>query len=78
MFNVTSKAKAKLVKNNKLQTVRLVVAFNVYDTDARGQWKFPVQSKCDYVSGDIQPDEVFVALDMAKQHLSTQDVELVA
>ena len=78
MFNaLTSKAKAKLVKNKKLQTLRLIVAFNVYETNAKGDWKFPVQKKCDYVSGDLLPEDVFTALDVAKKQLRTDNVELV-
>jgi hypothetical protein len=77
MFNAQLvKAKAKLIKNAKLKTLRLVVAFNVYETNAKGELKFPVQSKCAYVSGDLQIDDVFNALACAKQAIRA-DIELV-
>lgn len=70
------KAKAKLVKNAKLKTLRLVVAFNVYETNAKGQYKFPVQSKCAYVSGDLNVSDVFNALEAAKSAVRA-DIVLV-
>lgn len=70
------KAKAKLIENRKLGTVRLVVAFNVYETKKNGRWKFPVSKRCDYVSGDLLMEDVFYALECAKQTLRAE-VELV-
>ena len=53
-------AKAKLVYNKKLQSYKLVVAFNAhkqFKKDKYGNEKvvyaFPTQAKCAYVSGDI-------------------------
>jgi hypothetical protein len=66
MFNTLVKAKAKLVRNKKLDTLRLIVAFNVYETNKNGAYKFPVTNKCAYVSGDLNADEVFTALERAK------------
>jgi hypothetical protein len=67
MFNAQIvKAKAKLIKNKKLDTLRLVVAFNVYETNKNGNYKFPVQSKCAYVSGDLDASDVYNALERAK------------
>jgi hypothetical protein len=78
MFNaLATKAKAKLVKNAKLKTLRLIVAFNVYETNAKGEWKFPVSKKCDYVSGDLQEEDIFNALNYAKKQLRTDNIELV-
>ena len=74
---LATKAKAKLVKNSKLKTLRLIVAFNVYETNAKGEWKFPVNKKCDYVSGDLLEDDVFNAINTAKQVLRTNNIELV-
>jgi len=57
MFNTL--AHAKLVFNKKLQSYKLVVAFNTHKTTVkRGtteevKYLFPVQSKCAYVSGDL-------------------------
>jgi hypothetical protein len=67
MFNNTVTAKAKLIKNKKLDTLRLVVAFNVYELTAKGAYKFPVQAKCAYVSGDLDATDVLNALDAAKR-----------
>jgi len=78
MFNaLATKARAKLVKNAKLKTLRLVVAFNVTETNAKGESKFPVSKKCDYVSGDLQAEDVLNAINTAKQVLRTNNIELV-
>ena len=79
MYNTL--AKAKLVKNAKLNLYKLVVAFNVYETKKQFNavvYKFPVQKKCDYVSGDITIDDVANTLQKAKQALRTNNIELVA
>lgn len=79
MFN--TQAKAKLVKNNKLNLYKLVVAFNVYETKRQFNsvvYKFPVQSKCDFVSGDIDITDVDFALAQAQKHLRTNNIVLVA
>ena len=67
MLNNTVTANAKLVKNAKLKTLRLIVAFNVYELTAKGAYKFPVASKCAYTSGDLDANDVFNALDAAKR-----------
>lgn len=76
MFKTLVKAKAKLVRNKKLDTLRLIVAFNVYETNKNGQYKFPITNKCAYVSGDLQQDDVFNALNAAKKAISA-DIVLV-
>lgn len=76
MFTNTVTAKAKLVKNAKLKTLRLVVAFNVYELTAKGAYKFPVQSKCAYVSGDLDANDVLNAIDAAKRAVRA-DIVLV-
>ncbi len=76
MFSTLVKAKAKLIKNKKLQTLRLIVAFNVYETNAKGELKFPVQSKCAYVSGDLSAEDVVYAIDCARNTVRA-DIELV-
>jgi hypothetical protein len=74
---LATKARAKLVKNAKLKTLRLIVAFNVYETNKKGEYKFPVSKKCDYVSGDLQVDDVFNAINNAKKVLRTDNIEFV-
>jgi hypothetical protein len=74
MFNTLVKAKAKLIKNKKLDTLRLVVAFNVYELTAKGAYKFPVQAKCAYVSGDLDANDVFNALENAKRAIRAEIV----
>jgi len=77
MFNAQLvKAKAKVIKNAKLKTLRLIVAFNVYERNAKGEYKFPVQSKCAYVSGDLQAGDVLNAVERAKQDIGA-DIEFV-
>jgi hypothetical protein len=70
------KAKAKLIKNKKLNTLRLIVAFNVYEKTDKGEYKFPVQAKCAYVSGDLQAEDVLSTLEYAK-HTVRAEIELV-
>ena len=77
MFKLSTLAKAKLIKNKKLDTLRLIVAFNVYETNSKGEYKFPVHKKCDFVSGDLQRDEVLTAIAQAKTTLRTDNIELV-
>lgn len=71
-------AKAKLVKNAKLNTLRLVVAFNVTQVNSKGQYVFPVSKKCAYVSGDLLDDgDVLRALAQAQDELATTNIVLV-
>ena len=73
-------AKAKLIYNKKLQMYKLVCAFNVTETKKQFNKvvnKFPVQAKCDYVSGDLHFTEVASALKLAEKHLRTSNIQLV-
>lgn len=46
-------AKAKLIYNKEKETYKIIIAFNVTEKNKNGKFKFPVQKKCNYVSGDI-------------------------
>jgi hypothetical protein len=46
-------AKAKLVYVKNKETYKIVIAFNVTETNKNGTFKFPAQNKCNFVSGDI-------------------------
>jgi hypothetical protein len=48
-------AYAKLVYNKKLNAYKMQIAFNVHKELVGTNYKmrFPVQSKCNYVSGDL-------------------------
>jgi hypothetical protein len=70
-------AKAKIIKNKKLDTMRLIVAFNVTQTNKKGDYMFPVSKKCDYVSGDLQQEDVLNAINAAKQVLRTNNIVIV-
>lgn len=70
-------ARARLVKNARLNTLRLVVAFNVFEVKQNGGFKFPVQKKCDYVSGDLTEAEVPAVLEHAARVLRTNNIQLV-
>jgi hypothetical protein len=74
MFATLVKAKAKFIKNKKLDTMRLIVAFNVYETNSKGELKFPQQSKCAYVSGDLQAEDVMQALAHAQSAIRAEIV----
>jgi hypothetical protein len=81
MFKFNTQAKAKLVHNKKLGLYKLVVAFNVYETRKQFDavvYKFPVQAKCDFVSGDIAITELGDALKQAEAALRTNNITLVA
>jgi hypothetical protein len=77
-------AKAKLVFNKKLQTYKLVCAFNVYETTKQFDktvYKFPVQKKCDFVSGDINKEtlhtDLLRVLSTASKVLRTNNIQIV-
>lgn len=77
---VNTPAKAKLIFNKKLGTVKVVVAFNVHKKINKNNelvHAFPVQAKCAYVSGDLQPTEVLQALQNASQMLNTSNIQVV-
>jgi hypothetical protein len=78
---VNTPAKAKIVYNKKLGTVKVVVAFNVHKKiNNKGELvhAFPVQTKCAYVSGDINFADVNTTLAKAMHTLNTNNVEVVA
>ena len=74
-------ARAKLMFNKDKETYTIVVAFNVTETNAKGQLKFPTRKKCDFVSGEfvyetLQNDKERI-LTIAKQQLRTDYIEFV-
>ena len=78
---VNTPAKAKLVFNKKLGTVKVVVAFNVhkkYNNKNELVHAFPVQAKCAYVSGDVNAEEVLNVIATASKTLNTNNIEIVA
>jgi hypothetical protein len=75
-------AKAKLQFNKKLKTYKLICAFNVYEKQKRFSednlvYKFPVQKKCDYVSGDITLEDLPRVLATASKVLRTNNIVIV-
>lgn len=77
---VNTPAKAKLIFNKKLGTVKVVVAFNVHKkVNNKGELvhAFPVQQKCAYVSGDINPTEVLQTLHNAAKVIRSTNIQLV-
>jgi hypothetical protein len=77
---VNTPAKAKVIFNKKLGTVKVVVAFNVhkkYNNNGELVNAFPVQAKCAYVSGDVAQTEVLNVLHNASRLLNTTNIELV-
>lgn len=53
-------AYAKLVYNKKLNSYKMQIAFNVHKKLVGTVYKhtFPVQSKCNYVSGDLPAENL--------------------
>ena len=77
-------AKAKLVYNKKLQSYKLIVAFNAHKTikpNGDVKYAFPTQAKCAYVSGDLLADnlqnELATVLPTVYATLRTNSVEFV-
>ena len=74
-------ARAVLRYNKQRQLYKLLVAFNVTEKTDCGRYRFPAQSKCDFVSGDfvyetLQQDLGRI-LDTARAALRTERIELV-
>ena len=76
-MQIVSTAKYKLVVNKKLDTVRIVCAFNVFNQlNDQGEvvTRFPSQAKCAYVSGDLQPEDVEPTLALIARSLNANVV----
>jgi hypothetical protein len=77
---VNTPAKAKLIFNKKLGTVKVIVAFNVHKKLNKNDelvYAFPTQKDCAYVSGDLNPAEVLNAVQKASKTLNTKNIEIV-
>jgi len=76
-------AYAKLVYNKKLNAYKVQIAFNVHKKLVGTSYKysFPVQSKCNYVSGDLLAEdlqnEVQRTVAYAQQNLRTTQIVFV-
>lgn len=81
MFTSNNVARVKLVvtKNLKDNKYRLVCAFNVTETfinfSGTESFKFPIQKKCNYVSGDFHISNLDREIARAKRHLRTERLE---
>ena len=73
MFNTI--AKARLTFNKKLKMYKLVCAFNVTQRNVKtGALMFPVQKKCDFVSGDFAYEDLQKELALAEKVLRTNNI----
>ena len=76
-------AYAKLVYNKKLNAYKMQIAFNVHKELVGTNYKmrFPVQAKCNYVSGDLLAEnleaEVQRTIATAQKVLRTHNIVLV-
>jgi hypothetical protein len=76
-------AYAKLVYNKKLNAYKMQIAFNVHKelVGTNYKFKFPVQSKCNYVSGDLLAEdlqtEVQRTIVTAQKSLRTNNIVFV-
>ena len=74
-------AKARLVYYKEKGTYKIVIAFNVYETQVSGKFKFPPQRRCDYVSGDLNyatlEADIERVVALAKTSLSTDNIIFV-
>lgn len=69
-------ARAKLVKIKKTGLFKLVCAFNITETNINGKYKFPVESKCPFVSGHIDITDLPRVMQQAAEVLRTRNIEL--
>ena len=74
-------ARAVLRYNKQKQVYKLLVAFNVTERDNNGNFKFPVQQKCNFVSGDLNyatlQQDLQRTLQQAQQVLRTNNIQIV-
>jgi hypothetical protein len=70
-MQVVNTLKAKIVVNKKLNTVRIICAYNVYDN------KFPSQRNCAYVTGDITREDIPATLERINK-LMGSDIQTLA
>jgi hypothetical protein len=76
-------AYAKLVYNKKLNSYKMQIAFNVHKqlVGTAYKHKFPVQAKCNYVSGDLLAEnieaEVQRTVAFAQRTLRTTQIVIV-
>jgi hypothetical protein len=76
-------AYAKLVYNKKLNAYKMQIAFNVHKelVGTNYKFKFPVQAKCNYVSGDLLAEdlqtEVQRTIVTAQKSLRTNNIVFV-
>lgn len=70
-------ARAKLVKVKKTGLHKLVCAFNITEIDLNGKYKFPVEAKCNFVSGHIDITDIPRVMQQASSVLRTNNIELV-
>ena len=76
-------AYAKLVYNKKLNAYKVQIAFNVHKklVGTNYKYSFPVQSKCNYVSGDLLAEnleaEVQRTIITAQKMLRTNNIVVV-
>ena len=76
-------AYAKLVYNKKKEAYKMQIAFNVHKELVGTNYKmrFPVQAKCNYVSGDLLAEdlatEVQRTIAIASKHLRTTNIVIV-
>ena len=70
-------AYAKLSFCKKLQLFKMLVAFNVTQRNAKGKLLFPVQQKCNFVSGHFELQDLHKQLANAQDVLRTQKIVIV-
>ena len=76
-------AYAKLVYNKKINAYKVQIAFNVHKelVGTNYKYKFPVQAKCNYVSGDLLAEnlqeEVARCIVTAQKTLRTNNIVFV-
>lgn len=81
MFKFNNVARVNLVesKNLKDNKYRLVCAFHITETFVNYQgtltFKFPIQKKCNYVSGDFHISKLDREITRAKSYLRTERLE---
>lgn len=73
--NTTAYAKLSFCK--KLKLFKMLVAFNVTQRNAKGKMLFPVQQKCNFVSGHFELADLQQQLTNAQDTLRTNKILIV-
>jgi hypothetical protein len=78
---VNTPAKAKLVYSKKLDSYKVIIAFNVTKRNKHNELIMPPQQQCAFISGDIMRESIQTDLprvvNIAHAQLRTDNIEFI-